>query len=76
MRILWQDVYPEVHPERPDMHLLWDVIKGAAKKVVRTDTEVTLRHVDKFCGSPTFAYLAMLNATNMVDNVIKAERGL
>ena len=74
MRILWQDVFPEVHPQIPDLFLVWDAIKEAAKKTVRPDTEVTLNHVDKFCGSPTLAYLEMLNKTTMVDNVIKAER--
>jgi allantoin racemase len=74
VKILWQDVWPEVHPQSSDLKLVWDTIKNTAKRVVRPDTEVTIRHVDKSCGSPTFAYLEMLNKTSIVNNIIKAER--
>lgn len=74
MKILWQDIYPEIHPIRGNIGIVWEGLKQLARKVVRPDTEVNLAHVDKFCGSVMYPYLEMLNVGTMVDRALKAEK--
>lgn len=72
-KILWQDVYPEIHPTRPNAGIVWEGLRKFTQKVKRHDTEVSVSHVDKFCGSVAYPYLEMLNTTTMIDRAIKAE---
>ena len=74
LRIFWQDIYPEVHPLRPDIHIVWDGLRKHMRKVVEPSSEVTLSHVEKYCGNTLYNYLGALNALAMVDKVIQAEK--
>lgn len=49
LKILWQDLFPQVHPLYPDIHYIYEAIARAAKKAVRSDTEVVMSHVDRYC---------------------------
>lgn len=74
MKIFWQDIYPEIHPLRPDIHIVWDGLREHMRKIADPCTEVTLSHVDKYCGNILLNYLGTLNAMAMVDKIIQAER--
>lgn len=72
LRILWQDLFPKVHPFYPEIHLIQDAIARATKKVVRSDTEVTLAHVAKYC-SVESPCVDLMNRPQMMQRVIQAE---
>lgn len=73
MQILWQDIFPEVHPSRPEIHLVWDALSKMAAKVCRADTQVTISHVDKCCYTSRFPCLELLNKPQLLDRVVRAE---
>ena len=74
VRIFWQDIYPEIHPLYPDIHIVWDGLKRHARKVIEPDTEVTLSHVDKYCGNFLYNFLGQLNTVAMVNKIMQAEK--
>jgi hypothetical protein len=72
LRILWQDLFPKVHPLYPEINLIYDAIARAARMAVRSETVVTVSHVEKYCaaGSPC---LDVMNGPQMMQGVIRAE---
>lgn len=71
IKILWQDIFPLVHPQYPELRLIYEALQRAAKAVVRSDTEVTISHVDKYC-SVESPCVDLLNRPQMMQKVIAA----
>ena len=72
LRILWQDLFPKVHPHYPEIGLIHEAIAAAARKVTRADTEVTLSHVAKYC-SVESPCVELINRPQMMERVVRAE---
>lgn len=71
LKILWQDLFPQVHPLYPDIHYIYDAIARAAKKSVRSDTEVVMSHVDRYC-SVESPCVELINRPQMMKKVVAA----
>jgi len=81
LKIVWENPTPENEFMGPASHLLWDKMLQVARKVVRPDTEVTIRHLEKHYGGSSwkasghgYPYLRMLNTASVVGHIIEAER--
>ena len=74
MRILWQDIFPEVVTTYPNIELVREAVLKIVPKIVRADTKVVPGFVDKFCCNVNYHYLEMLNITQMIDRALRAER--
>lgn len=74
VRIALQHVEPKEIELIPQANVMWESIEVFIKKIVRSDTEVTQRWLDK--GTiiiPNF-YFEMYNNTSIVEGVIQAEQ--
>lgn len=71
LKILWQDLFPKVHPLYPEIDVIYDALARAAKKVVRGDTEVVVSHVDRYC-SVESPCVELINRPQMMKKVVAA----
>lgn len=71
LKILWQDIFPEVHPLYPDIDVIYDALARAARTVVRGDTEVILSHVDRYC-SVESPCVELVNRPQMLEKIVAA----
>ena len=75
MKIIYQDILPEQIPGiTTEYTLLWSLLEGHAKKVVRPDTEIKLSHVDKMAKYETLPFFERLNDLQIVSKIIDSER--
>ena len=74
LRIVWQNILTEEIPARGgEVNLVWEGIQRMAAKVVRSDTEVVISHLDRYSGSLSSHYLASINDLLVINKIVKAE---
>ena len=75
MKIIWHDLLTETidDPNRPGADIYKDGLARLAKKVVRADTNVTVKSVPSSTGSMHLCYPATINGVIVTNQVIKSE---
>lgn len=74
LRIALQHVEPKEIELLPQANVIWEAMERFVKKVVRPDTEVTQRWIDRgTIATPNF-YFEMYNNLGIVEGVIQAEK--
>lgn len=73
LRILWQDIFPRQFDLEPGFQTLWQESDQVFQKLARSDTEITLSHVEKTGVITYFRYLELLNNVMTIDKIISAE---
>ncbi len=73
LKILWQNPFTEVVPQRGNAEVVWEGIERMAAKVVRPDTEIIMSHLDRWSGIASSSYTALIDQFSIVNKIIKAE---